>query len=66
MNKLPTLVVIKTTICEACLNGEGEECHTPGCALYLHAIDIPWIPELYEVIERIDLGAENKKIDTNR
>lgn len=38
-------------ICEACLRGEGDECHTPGCALFLHAVDIPIHRELYEIIE---------------
>lgn len=28
-------------ICEPCLNGEGKECHTPGCALWLHRVDLP-------------------------
>ena len=28
-------------ICEACLKGEGEMCHTPGCALFLHSVDLP-------------------------
>jgi hypothetical protein len=34
-----------------CLQGEGEECHVPGCALFLHRCpDHPIIPELYEVV----------------
>lgn len=45
------LKTIKITICEACLKGEGEECHTPGCALFLHSVDIPIISELYDVLE---------------
>jgi hypothetical protein len=28
-------------ICEPCIDGVGEECHTPGCDLWLHAVDIP-------------------------
>lgn len=39
-------------ICEPCLNGEGSECHTPGCALWLHRVDLPIAPELY-----IDIGS---------
>lgn len=48
------LKTIKITICEACLSGEGEECHTPGCALFLHVVDIPFMEELYEVIEETE------------
>lgn len=40
-------------LCEPCLNGEGGECHTPGCALCWHAVDSQRIhPMLYEIIER--------------
>lgn len=43
---------IKIILCEACLNGSGGECHTPGCAMFLHdAPDLPILPELYDVIE---------------
>lgn len=43
---------IKIILCEACLDGEGEECHTPGCALYLHdSPGIPIGPEMYDVIQ---------------
>ena len=42
------LHTIKIRICEACLNGEGQECHTPGCAMWLHTVDHPLI---YEAIE---------------
>lgn len=28
-------------LCDACIDGIGEECHTPGCDLYLHSVDIP-------------------------
>lgn len=40
---------IKIIICEACLKGQGGECHTPGCALFLHKVDLPI--HLYEVID---------------
>ena len=49
------LKTIKITICEACLNGQGEECHTPGCALIFHGVDLPIYPELYEVIEEVEV-----------
>ena len=38
-------------ICEACLDGVGEECHTPGCALYLHSVDLPIYDYHYDVLE---------------
>jgi len=45
------LHTIRIRICEARLNGEGQECHTPGCAMWLHAVDLPFYPLIYEVIE---------------
>ena len=46
---------IEIWLCEACLNGEGKECHTPGCALFLHdSPGHPIIPELYEVLEEYE------------
>ena len=42
-------------ICEACLDGIGEECHTPECALFLHSVDLPIDKELYEVIDEYEL-----------
>ena len=48
------LKTIKIQICEACLDGIGEECHTPGCALFLHSVDSLGIDEnIYEVL-RVD------------
>jgi hypothetical protein len=29
----PTLHRVVLTLCSACLDGEGDQCHTPGCAL---------------------------------
>ena len=37
-------------ICQPCLDGEGSECHTPGCALWMHRVDLPIPPELYTEI----------------
>ena len=42
---------IEINICEPCLKGEGEACGTPGCALFLHSVDLPIHEELYKVIE---------------
>lgn len=44
--KLKKITII---ICEACLNGEGEMCHTPSCALCRHKVDIPFLADTYEV-----------------
>lgn len=39
-------------LCDLCLEGKGEECHTPGCALFLHnSPGHPILKELYEVLE---------------
>ena len=45
------LKTIKITICQDCLDGKGQECHTPGCALFLHSVDLSIDKNLYEVIE---------------
>jgi hypothetical protein len=29
-------------LCDACIDGLGQECHTPGCALWIH--NSPGIP----------------------
>ena len=47
--------LVKIWLCEACLNGEGEECHTPCCALFIRRCpDIPIMPELYEVLDEYE------------
>jgi hypothetical protein len=36
------LQTVVLTLCDACLDGTGGECHTPGCALWIStAPDIP-------------------------
>ena len=40
-------------ICEACLRGEGDECHTPGCLLWLCRC-----PDLNIAQRIIDYGGE--------
>ena len=45
---------ISIRICEACLNGEGQECHTPGCALFMHSVDLPIDPGLYQVLDEYE------------
>lgn len=50
-------------VCEPCLNGEGEVCHTPGCALCRHKVDLAIHPELYETISEYDEDEEWNPID---
>lgn len=47
---------IAITICEACLEGEGVQCHTPGCALFLHLVDLPIDARLYTVLAEYEEG----------
>lgn len=38
----PRLNIVTLTLCDACLDGDGGECHTPGCALWMvSAPDVP-------------------------
>lgn len=52
-NETMKLKQVKIWLCQGCLDGDGEECHTPGCALYLHKVDLPIMPELYEVLAEV-------------
>jgi hypothetical protein len=44
---------VTLTLCSLCLNGEGGQCHTPGCALWLKSAPdvplslepVPWLGE---------------------
>jgi len=49
---------IKIWVCSPCIDGEGQECHTPGCALFLHRVDLPIHRELIEVIEEHEVDSE--------
>lgn len=45
--------LVKINLCELCLQGAGEECHTPGCALFLHnSPGLPIAPEMYEIVNK--------------
>ena len=49
---------VEIPICQKCLDGAGGECHTPGCAFFLHQMDtLPIIREMYIIraIEEDDL-----------
>lgn len=50
--KLKTVLI---NICSACLNGEGEECHTPGCIFRMDDVPNPIDPRLYTVFEETDI-----------
>lgn len=43
--------MVQIAICQPCLDGVGEMCTTPGCALWLHKVDLPIHREVYEIIE---------------
>lgn len=44
----PAMRYVKVRICQMCIDGKGQECHTPGCALFLHSVDLPIREELIE------------------
>jgi hypothetical protein len=38
----PEVTLVEIRLCSLCLNGEGGECHVPGCAIFLRsAPDLP-------------------------
>ena len=42
---------IKIDLCELCLAGIGEECHTPDCAMFLrNSPGLPLHEEMYKVL----------------
>lgn len=44
--------LVQLRMCEACLLGLGSECHTPGCALWIHnSPGHALIPELVELVD---------------
>lgn len=48
---------IEIALCQACLDGKGDECHTPGCALFLHnSPGHEIMPELYVVLGEWEEG----------
>lgn len=52
-DKYPPLEIVRgeVTICSACLDGEGGECHTPGCLFWLNRapdLGIRWKLEAHE------------------
>lgn len=47
-----TLLTVQVQICQACLDGRGEMCHTPGCFLIRHDVLAGWDPAEYEIVEK--------------
>jgi hypothetical protein len=50
-------------ICEDCLKGKGEMCHTPECAFCRHSVDIPVAygnldndPQIFETKQIFEYG----------
>lgn len=51
-------------ICVPCLEGIGQECHTPECARYLHRVDLRTHEELYHIVheyDSVDVLLDNKE-----
>lgn len=46
MNDYPKVSEYLIRLCDACIDGEGQECHTPGCAMFLHSVDLPFHREI--------------------
>ncbi len=52
--------LVKIRLCEACLEGRGDECHTPECALCFHSSPgYPIHREMYEVLDEWENGEPN-------
>ena len=41
-------------ICDACLEGNGQMCNTPGCALFGHKVDLPIDEGMYHTVFEYD------------
>lgn len=33
----PVTRIVQVPLCDPCIDGQGQECHTPGCAFFLFA-----------------------------
>lgn len=64
--KSEELKTIKISICQSCLDGIGEECHTPGCALYLHKVDLPINKDQYEIFDESALQSAREELARER
>jgi len=45
---------VELLLCEACIKGEGEMCHTASCILCRHSVDLPIDLELTTIIETFE------------
>ena len=43
---------VSLLLCQACIDGVGQECHTPGCTLFLHRVDLPIAEELLDDVSK--------------
>jgi hypothetical protein len=59
----PTLHRVVVTLCALCIDGEGGECHTPGCALWLNRAPDLSIRDnpMVESIDGVDFDYETLK-----
>lgn len=57
--------LVTIAICEGCLEGIGEECHTPGCAFFLHDVSTGMAidPAMYEVKNEWNSEKQIKALD---
>ncbi len=53
----------KVCICQACIDGIGDECHTPGCVFFLHRVDLPLMKELLIPVEPVKTEAIESFLD---
>jgi len=53
----PKVRYVKIRICQACIDGDCHECHTPGCALFLHSVDLPIYEELIDDVTPAEKAA---------
>ncbi len=55
--------LVEIPLCEACLQGTGGICRTPGCALFLHnSPDHPVHEEMYKVKDEWDESPVETKL----
>lgn len=45
---------VEMLVCEACLDGVGDECHTPGCAMFMHRVDLPFHADSYRTVDAFE------------
>jgi hypothetical protein len=43
--------LVQLLMCDPCIDGEGDECHTPGCALWIHDVPKPSLRAMVTIID---------------